>query len=51
MSFCPNIRGEMILGIWRFRIVVVRLRECLDVLDFFISGIKEIFSGVGMLTR
>ena len=29
-------------GGWRFRIGVVRLEECLDLLDCVISGIKDI---------
>ena len=41
----PNIRSYMLLGIQISRIGVVRLEECLDVLDFLISGIKEISVG------
>ena len=33
----------MILGSLRFRIGVSRLDKFLDVLDFFISGIKDLF--------
>ena len=40
---CSNIRGEIILGSRRFIIGVVSLEKFLDLLDFFISGIEEIF--------
>ena len=41
----------MILGSQKFRIGVVRMEICLDVIDCLISGTNDIFSGVvGVLT-
>ena len=35
----------MVLGSWRFMIGVVRLEECLDVIDCSTSGINNISVG------
>ena len=52
MVLCSKIRNDMFLSSWRrkltdwggkrFRIGVARLEECLDVIDFVISGIENI---------
>ena len=39
------IRKRTYWGVRRSRIVVVRLQECIDVLDFFIRGIHNICVG------